>query len=143
MVHDIKCLRNILVQAGLRQVVRHVVEEVDVGERPAGEGLCVRANLGNEDGGWRNDDKNNSQEGIRKNNPHPTCSIISAQLLCFRGTITSSTSKRAIHSYLTQLFMLNMMHIYTELQEYLLLKTKTLHTPLWSASQDVYLYMFL
>ena len=47
MVHDIKCLRNILVQVGLRQVVRHVVEEVDVGERPAGEGLCVRANLGN------------------------------------------------------------------------------------------------
>ena len=57
MIHDVKCLRNILVQAGLRQVVRHVVEEVDVGERPAGEVLCVRANLGNEDGGWRNDDK--------------------------------------------------------------------------------------
>ena len=57
MVHNIKCLRNILVQAGLRQVVRHVVEEVDVGERPAREVLCVQANLGNKDGGWRNDDK--------------------------------------------------------------------------------------
>ena len=50
MVHDVKCLRNILVQVGLRQVVRHVVQEVDVGERPAGEVLCVRANLGDEDG---------------------------------------------------------------------------------------------
>ena len=57
MIHDVKCLRNILVQVGLRQVVRHVVKEVDVGERPAGEVLCVRANLGNEDGGWRNDDQ--------------------------------------------------------------------------------------
>ena len=47
MIQDVKCLRNILVQAGLRQVVRHVVEEVDVGERPAGEALCVLANLGN------------------------------------------------------------------------------------------------
>ena len=47
MVHDIKCLRNVLVQVGLWQVVRHVVEEVDVGERPAGEALCVLANLGN------------------------------------------------------------------------------------------------
>ena len=106
MVHDIKCLRNILVQVGLRQVVRHVVEEVDVGERPAGEVLCVRANLGNEDGGWRNDDKKTIPKKEATNNPYLTCSIISAQLLCFRGTITSSTSKRAIHSYLTQLFVL-------------------------------------
>ena len=57
MVHDIKCLRNILVQVGLRPVVRHVVQEVDVGERPAGEVLYVRDNLGDKDGGWRNDDK--------------------------------------------------------------------------------------
>ena len=50
MVHDIKSLRNILVQVRLQQVVRHVVQEVDIGERPAGEVLCVRANLGDEDG---------------------------------------------------------------------------------------------
>ena len=54
MVHDIKSLRNILVQVRLQQVVRHVVQEVDIGERPAGEVLCVRANLGDGDGGWRN-----------------------------------------------------------------------------------------
>ena len=55
MVHHVELGWDILVEIRLWQIVRHVVEEVDVGERPAGEGLCVRANLGNKDGGWRND----------------------------------------------------------------------------------------
>ena len=57
MVHHVELGGDILVEIRLWQIVRHVVEEVDVGERPAGEVLCVRANLGDEDGGWRNDDK--------------------------------------------------------------------------------------
>ena len=37
MVHHVQCSRNILVEIRLRQIVCHVVEEVDVLERP----VCV------------------------------------------------------------------------------------------------------
>ena len=40
-----KSIRNVLVKIWLRMVVCHVVQEVDVGEGPAGELVGIRSNL--------------------------------------------------------------------------------------------------
>ena len=87
MVHDMEARRDVLVERWLSLILRHVVEEVDVREGPARELICVRSNL-----------KGRMMMIILKY--VFTFSIISLQLLCFLGTITSSTSSRAIQSYL-------------------------------------------
>ena len=45
MVHHMEARRDVLVEVWLRLILRHVVEEVDVREGPAGELICVKANL--------------------------------------------------------------------------------------------------
>ena len=45
MVHDMESSRKIFGKIWLWMVVRHVVEEVDVGELPVGELLGVHLNL--------------------------------------------------------------------------------------------------
>ena len=45
MVHHMEARRDVFVEVWLRLILRHVVEEVDVREGPAGELHCVRANL--------------------------------------------------------------------------------------------------
>ena len=45
MVHHMEARRDVFVEVWLRLILRHVVEEVDVREGPAGELICVRANL--------------------------------------------------------------------------------------------------
>ena len=45
MVHHMEARRDVLVEVWLRLILCHVVEEVDVREGPAGELICVRANL--------------------------------------------------------------------------------------------------
>ena len=45
VVHYVQPRGNVLVKVWLRMVLRHVVQEVDVRERPAGEFLCVWPNL--------------------------------------------------------------------------------------------------
>ena len=45
VVHYVKSIRNVLVKIWLRMVVCHVVQEVDVGERPAGKLVGIRSNL--------------------------------------------------------------------------------------------------
>ena len=46
VVHYVQPRGNVLVKVWLRMVLRHVVQEVDVRERPAREFLCVWSNLG-------------------------------------------------------------------------------------------------
>ena len=45
MVHHMQCSRNILVKVWLRQIVCHVVEEVDVLESPSGVVLGLGSHL--------------------------------------------------------------------------------------------------
>ena len=45
VVHYMKSIRNILVKIWLRMVVCHVVQEVDVGEGPAGKLVGIRPSL--------------------------------------------------------------------------------------------------
>ena len=45
MVHHVQCVRNILVEFWLRQIVCHVVKEVDVSERPTGVFLGLWTHL--------------------------------------------------------------------------------------------------
>ena len=94
MVHHVQCGGNILVESWFQQIFRHVVQEVDVSERPAGVilGLWTHLEI------MKIEVKKDQWEWLVACGP--TSAIISAQLLCFRGTITSSTSSRAIQSYL-------------------------------------------
>ena len=45
VVHYVKSSRNVLVKIWLRMVVCHVVQEVDVGEGPAGKLVGIRPSL--------------------------------------------------------------------------------------------------
>ena len=45
MVHHVQCGRNIFVEFWLRHVVRHVVQEINVPERPPGEIFGLRSHL--------------------------------------------------------------------------------------------------
>ena len=45
VVHYVQPRGNVLVKVWLRMVLRHVVQEVDVCERPVREFLCVWPNL--------------------------------------------------------------------------------------------------
>ena len=45
MVHHMEARRDVFVEVWLTLILRHVVKEVDVREGPAGELICVRANL--------------------------------------------------------------------------------------------------
>ena len=45
MVHDMEARRDVLVEVWLSPILRHVVEEVDVRERPTRELICVWSNL--------------------------------------------------------------------------------------------------
>ena len=45
MVHHMEARRDLLVEVWMGLILCHVVEEVDVCEGPAGELICVRANL--------------------------------------------------------------------------------------------------
>ena len=94
MIHHVQCGRNILMEFWLRQIVRHVVKEINVPERPAGVilGLWTHLEI------MKIEVKKDQWEWLVACGS--TSAIISAQLLCFRGTITSSTSRRAIQSYL-------------------------------------------
>ena len=47
VAHHVQCGRNILVEIRLRQIVRHVVEEVDVPEGPVGVVLGLWTHLEN------------------------------------------------------------------------------------------------
>ena len=105
MVHHVQCSRYIFVEFWLWHIVRHVVQEIDVPERPSGEVFCLRSHLEIlkiEIEKSASVDKKLKTEIERPVGViwGPTSSIISAQLLCFRGTITSSTSSSAIQSYL-------------------------------------------
>ena len=45
MVHHMQCCGNIFVEFWLWHVVRHVVQEIDVSERPSGEFFGLRSYL--------------------------------------------------------------------------------------------------
>ena len=45
MVHHVQCCGNIFVEFWLRHLVRHVVQEIDVPERPSGEIFGLRSHL--------------------------------------------------------------------------------------------------
>ena len=86
MAHHVHCSGNVLVEFWIWQILRHVVEEIDVPEGPSGEIFGLRSDL--------------KILNIEYWDFLSTSAIILAQLLCWRGTITSSTSSNAIQSYL-------------------------------------------
>ena len=45
MVHHVQCSRYIFVEFWLWHIVRHVVQEIDVPERPSGEFFGLRSHL--------------------------------------------------------------------------------------------------
>ena len=45
MAHHVHCSRNVLVEFWIWQILRHVVEEIDVPEGPSGEIFGLRSDL--------------------------------------------------------------------------------------------------